>query len=77
MAARTAGRVGVCHEMPMYEPGVTNAKAGQDHLSVWGLLGGGTPFFDGGLDQGQFMVGTPVGVPAGLPGLTDCLKGQG
>ena len=37
------GRVGVCHEMLMCEPGVTNTKVGQDHLSVLGPLGGGTP----------------------------------
>ena len=53
MAARTAGRVGAYHEMPMFEPGVTNTKTGQEHLSVSGLMGGGTPSFDGGVNQGH------------------------
>ena len=65
MAARTAGRVGACHEIPMCEAGVTNTKTGQEHLSVSDPLGGGIPSFDGGLNQGQ------AGVPVGLPGLAD------
>ena len=85
VAARTAGRVGACREMPMCEPGVANTKTGQDHLSVSGPLGGRAPFFDGGLNQGQLIAGSPAGVPAGLPRLMDCLadrrievlKGQG
>ena len=85
MAARTAGRVGAYHEMTMCEARVTNTKIGQDHLSVSGPLGGGTPSFDGGFNQGQLIAGSPAGVPAGLPRLTDCsgdrrievLKGQG
>ena len=72
MAAWTAGRVGACHEMSMCEPGVTNTKMGQDHLLVSGPLGGGTPSLDGGLSQGQVIAGSPAGVPAGLPRLTDC-----
>ena len=51
MAARTAGRVGACYEMPMCELGVTNTKMGQDHISVSGLLGGETPSFNGGINQ--------------------------
>ena len=42
VAPRTAMRVEACHEIFMYESGVTNTKAGQDHLSVSGPLGGGT-----------------------------------
>ena len=72
MANLIAGRVGACHEMPMYEPGLTNTKTGQDHLSVLDPLGGGTPSFDAGLNQGQFIAGSPAGVPAGLPRLMDC-----
>ena len=72
VAARTAGRVRACHEMPMCELGVTNTKADQDHLSVSGLLGGGTPSFDGGLNQGQLIAGSQAGIPTGLPRLTDC-----
>ena len=72
MAARTAGRVGECHEMPMCRAGVTNTKTGQDHLSVSDELGGGTPSVDGGFNQGQLIAGSPAGVPVDLPRLTDC-----
>ena len=73
VAARTTGRVGACQEMPMCESGVTNTKTGQDHLSMSGPLDGGTPSFDGGLNQGQLIAGSPAGVPVGLPRLTDYL----
>ena len=72
MAVRTAGRVGVCYEMLMCEPGVTNTKTGQDHLSVSGSLGGRTPPFDGGFNLGQLIASSLADVPAGLPGLADC-----
>ena len=72
VAARTARRVGASHEMPMCEPGVTNTKMSQDHLSVTGLLCGGTPSVDGGLNQGQLFSGSPASIPTGLPRLTDC-----
>ena len=59
----------------MYEPGVSNTKTGQDHLSVAGPLSGGTPSFDGGFNRGQFIAGSLAGVPEGLLRLND--KGQG
>ena len=72
VAARTAGKVVACHEMPTCEPGVTNTKTGQDHLSVSGPLGGGIPSYDGGLNQGQLIGGNPAVVLVGLPRLTFC-----
>ena len=68
--------------MPMCEPGVTNAKTS---LSVSGPMEGGTPSADGGLNHGQLISGSPAGIPAVLPRLSDCagdrgievLKGQG
>ena len=69
----------------MCEPGVTNAKRGQDYLSVSVPLGGRTPTFDCGFNQDQLIAGSLAGIPAGLPRLTDCsgdrrievLRGQG
>ena len=57
--------------MPVCEPGVTNTKTSQDHLSVSGPVGGGTPFVDGGLNQGQLIPDSQAGVPAGLPRFMD------
>ena len=71
-AVRTDETVGTCLEMSMCEPGVTNTKTSHDHLSVSGPLCGGTPFVDGGINQGQLIVGSPAIVPAGLPRPTDC-----
>ena len=64
--------VRACHEMPMCEPGVTNTMTSQDHLSVSSSSCGGTPSVDGGLNQGQLIVGSPASIPAGLPRLKDC-----
>ena len=72
VVARTARRVGACHDMPTCEPGVTNTKMGQDPLSVLDPLGGGTPSVDGGLNQSQIVAGSLASVPAGLPRLKDC-----
>ena len=58
--------------MPVCEPGVTNTKTSQDHLSVSGPMGGGTPSVDGGLNQGQLISGSPASIPAGLPRLAEC-----
>ena len=61
VAARTARRVSVCHEMPLCDPGVTNMKTCQDHLSVSvsGPLCGGTPSVDGGLAKTHGVFGRP------------------
>ena len=63
----------VDQEMYQCEPGVTNMKVGQDHLSVSVLLGGGTPPFNGGLNQGKLIASSLVGVPVGLPRFNGCL----
>ena len=76
VAAQIAGRVGACHEMAVCEPGLTNMKSGP--------LGRGTQSFDGVLNQGQLIAGSPAGIPACLPKLMVCsgdgginfLKGQ-
>ena len=62
MAARTAGRVGAYHKMPMCDPGVINTKVGQYHISVSVPLGGGAPSFDGGLNLAQLIAGSSAGV---------------
>ena len=77
MAARTAKRVRVCHEMPMCEPGVTNMMMSQDHLSVLGPLCGEAPSIDGGLNQGQLISGRQASTSEGLPRLTDGLATEG
>ena len=57
--------------MPVCDPGVTNAKTSQDHLSVSGPVDGGTPSADGGLNQGKLITGRPASIPAGLPRLAE------
>ena len=72
VAVRKAGRVRACHQILMCEPGVTNTKVGQEHLSVSDPLGGGALSFNRGLNLGQFIANTLSSFPAGLPRLTDC-----
>ena len=63
-------------ECAMRCPCVTNTKLGQDHFSVPGPLGGGTQSFNSGLNQGQFIASSPVGIPVDLPRFTDCSGNQ-
>ena len=58
------------------ESGVTNTKACQDHLSVMGPLCEGTPSFDGGVNQGQLIASSPVGVQPALAAKTHGLFGR-
>ena len=50
---------------------MTNMKTSQDHLSVFGQMGGGTPSIDGGLNQGQLISDCPASILAGLPRLVE------
>ena len=59
VAARTAGSVGECHEMPIRRLAKTTSRCLK--LS-----------FDGGLNLGQVIAGSPGGILAGLSRLTDC-----
>ena len=59
LAARAVGRVRAGHEMSMRHAGVTNAKAGQDHHSV-GTVGWRTLSFNGRLNLGQLIAGSPA-----------------
>ena len=43
----------------------------RNHLSMLGPLSGGTPSFDGGLNQSSLIAGSPAGVPVSLPRLTE------